>query len=78
MIYDNAKEVIEELFEWLLNRYQIGLETWMRGSDFIFNCVYLLYYKCHKINLNRGGSCKDSSDRVKRTQKQLKFYKWWW
>ena len=27
MIYDNADEVIEEIFEWLLNRYQIGLET---------------------------------------------------
>ena len=26
-IYDNANEVIENLFESLLNRYQIGLET---------------------------------------------------
>ena len=23
----------------------------MRGSDFIFDCVDLLHYKCHKINL---------------------------
>ena len=37
MIYDNAEEVIKELFESLLNRYQIRLETSMRGSDFIFD-----------------------------------------
>ena len=45
MIYDNTDEVIEELFESILNRYQIELETSMRGSDFIFDCVHLLYYK---------------------------------
>ena len=27
----------------------------MRSSDFIFNCVYLLYYKCDKTNFVRGG-----------------------
>ena len=52
MIYDNADEVIEELFQSLLSSYQIGLEKSMRGSDFIFNCVHLLYYKCHKVNPN--------------------------
>ena len=25
----------------------------MKGSDFIFNCVHVLYYKCNKINPNR-------------------------
>ena len=30
-------------------RYQTGLESSMRGSDFVFACFYLLYYKCHKI-----------------------------
>ena len=34
MIYDNVGKVIEEPFESLLNRYQIGLEKLMRGSDF--------------------------------------------
>ena len=47
MFYDNAHEVIEQLFESLLNRYQVGLEISMRVSDFIFDCVHLLYYKCH-------------------------------
>ena len=42
MINDKADEVIEVLFESLFNRYQIGLETSIRGSDFIFDCVYLL------------------------------------
>ena len=27
----------------------------MRGSDFIFELVQLLYYKCHKINFKRRG-----------------------
>ena len=48
MINDKADEVIEELFESFVNSFQIGLETSIRGSDFIFDCVHLLYYKCHK------------------------------
>ena len=27
----------------------------IRGNDFIFDCVHLLYYKCHKIDSNQGG-----------------------
>ena len=37
----------------------------MKGSDFVFDYVYLLYYKCHKINPNRGGSYIDSPDWIK-------------
>ena len=37
----------------------------MRGSDFIFGCVHLLYYKCHKINYKRGGSYIDSPECIK-------------
>ena len=50
MINDKADEIIENLSESLLNRYQIGLETSMGGSDFSFDCVYLMCYKLHKIN----------------------------
>ena len=64
-IYDKADEVIEELYESLLRRYQIGLETSMKGIDFIFDCVRLLYYKYHNINLNRCGSYIDSPDWTK-------------
>ena len=55
MINEKADEVIEKRFESLLNRYQIGLEKSMGGSDFIFDCVHLLYYKCHKISFQRDG-----------------------
>ena len=37
----------------------------MIGSEFIFDCVQLLYYKCHKINPNHGGSYIDSADSIK-------------
>ena len=39
----------------LFSRDQIGLETRMRGNDFIFDCVNLLYYKSHQINFKGGG-----------------------
>ena len=55
MINDKADEVVENLFQ-SLYRYQIGSETSMKGSDFIFNCFHLLYYKCRKINRNCGVS----------------------
>ena len=65
MIYDKTYEVIVKRFELLLNRYEIGLKTSMKGSDFIFNSIHLLFYKCHKINLNQGGSYIDSPDWIK-------------
>ena len=51
MINDKADEVIELLFQLLLSRYQTGLETSMKGSEFAIDCVQLLYYEFHKINL---------------------------
>ena len=37
MIYGNLNKIIEELFELVLSRYQIALETQMRGNDTIFD-----------------------------------------
>ena len=37
----------------------------MRGSELVFDYVQLLYYKCHKMNLNGGGSYIDSPDSIK-------------
>ena len=37
----------------------------MKGSEFVFNYVHLLYYKRHEINLSRGESYIDSLDRMK-------------
>ena len=53
MVNDNADEVIEELFELLLSRYQIRLGTSIKGSDVVF-VVFLLCLKCHEINLSRS------------------------
>ena len=39
----------------------------MRGSEFVFDYVQLLYYKYHKVNLNRGGSYIDSPNWIKKT-----------
>ena len=64
MISDATDEIIEKLFNSLENRYQNNLQS-MRGSEFVFNYIQLLYYKCHKINLNRGGSYIDSPDWIK-------------
>ena len=41
--YSDVNEVINELFESLYSRYQENLETSMRGSDFIFDSVQLMY-----------------------------------
>ena len=49
-------EVIQELFESVLSKYQTDLEESMKGGNFIFDCVNLLHYKCHRINLKRDGS----------------------
>ena len=50
MINDKTDEVIVKLLESLFSSYQIGLETSMRGSDFIFDCVNMLNSKCHKMS----------------------------
>ena len=53
MISYDAGEVIEKIFHSLKNRYQNNLKP-MRCSEFVFDYVQLLHYKCHKINPNRG------------------------
>ena len=59
MINDEADEVIKDLFDSLKNRYQNNLES-IKDSKFVLDYVHLLCYKCHKINLNHGGSYIDS------------------
>ena len=74
MIYDNMINnlwLIQSQFRSIFSRYQIGLETSMGGNDFIFDCVHLLFYKCHNINPNCGGSYIDSPDWIK-TEKHNK------
>ena len=49
-------EIINELFESFLQRYQEGLEESMRGREFIFDCVDALYYDLKKKSLSRRES----------------------
>ena len=51
----------------------------MRSSDFVFDSVYLfihlIYYKCHKINMNCGGSYTDAPDWIKKKAEMLSIKK---
>ena len=42
-------------FDLLKNRHQNNLKS-MKSSEFVFDYLYLLYYKSLKINPNQGGS----------------------
>ena len=57
---NETNEIIEHLFDSFLQKYQEGLEQSIRGSNFAFDIVSSLYYKLHKISLNRSGSYIDS------------------
>ena len=65
MIGDDNDDIIEELFESFLQKYEENLQNKMKGSDFEFDGVNFLYYDFNKISLNRGGSCIDSPKRLK-------------
>ena len=65
MIGNETDEIIKKLFESLLQKYQEGLEKLIKGSEIIFDRVDLLYYKLHRISLNRGGSYIDSPERLR-------------
>ena len=64
MISDVTDEIIEKLFNSLKNRYQNNLQS-IKGSECVFDYVQLLYYKCHKINVNGDESYIDSPDWIK-------------
>ena len=55
-----TNDIIEKLFESLLQKYQEGLKESMRGSGFIPDSVNLLYYHLQKLSLKRGGWYVDS------------------
>ena len=59
-------EIIEELFKSLLQKYQEGLKDSMKGSEFIFDTVDVLYYNLNKISFSKGGSYIDSPEWLKK------------
>ena len=52
----DTNDVIKELMNSFLQRYQEGLQEKMKGSEFEFDGTHLLYYDFNKTGLNRGGS----------------------
>ena len=62
MIGSDTNYVINDLFKSLLQRYQENLEEKMKGSEFVFDGVNVLYYDLNKMSLNRGGSYIKSLD----------------
>ena len=74
MISDKANEVIKKPFYSLKNRYQNNLQS-IRGSEFVFDFVKLLYYKCHKINLSLSGSYINSPDWIKNKSSNKSYQK---
>ena len=52
-INDEADKVIK-LFDSLKNIYKNNLKS-MKGSEFVFGYVQVLYCKCHTKNWNHGG-----------------------
>ena len=60
MTGSETDEIIEELFKFLLQIYQEGLEESMRGSEIVFDSVNALFYDFNKMCLSRGKSYIDS------------------
>ena len=66
MIGADTNEIIKNLFNSLLQRYQKGLEESMRGSDFVFDYVESSNYIFHKVNSKRSGSYIETLDWIKK------------
>ena len=66
VINDEVNEVIKGIFDSLKNSFQNNLEL-IKGSEFIFDYVHLLHYKCHKINPNCNGLDISSPDWIEKT-----------
>ena len=64
-------EIIETRFWSLLQNYLKDLEESMRGSEFNFDSVDLLYYHLQKISLKRGGSYIDSPGWLKNKKAKI-------
>ena len=59
MFGDDNDDIIEQLFESLLQKYEENLQNKMKRSDFEFDGVNFLYYDFNKTSINRGGSYID-------------------
>ena len=60
MFGDDNDDIIEQLFESLLQKCEENLQNKMRGSELEFDGANFLYYDFNKTSINRGGSYIDS------------------
>ena len=65
---------MKELFKSFLSRYQIGLVGVSNRIRLLID-VDLLYFRCHKINLNCCGSYIDSPEWIKTEKVTINFIK---
>ena len=56
-VYDGslAGMVVDDVLKSFLDDYQFSLRTKMKKSNLTYDRVRVLYYKLHKISINRGG-----------------------
>ena len=66
MIGSETDEIIEDLLESFLQKYQEGLEESVRGSEFAYDSVNALYYNLNKVILSKGGSYIDFPQMAKK------------
>ena len=73
MMGSETNDIIEELRQCLLQKYQKDLEEsmkGMKGREFGFDIIDLLYYHLQKIGLKRGGLYIDSPVWLKNKKQQ--------
>ena len=52
MIANDTDEIVQELFDSILPKYQVGLEQSMKSSNFIFDSASSMLNICNKISIN--------------------------
>ena len=65
MMGTNTNEIIRDLFNSILRRYQRGFQESMRGSEFVFDYVESLIYIFDKLDLKRSGSYIETPEWIK-------------
>ena len=59
MIGNKTDEIIEDIFDSLLQKHQIDLKESTKGSKFVLDGIDVLPYRYRKMNLNCGRSYID-------------------
>ena len=71
MMGSEADDIIEKLFESLLQKYQKGLKESMKRSEFYFDSVDILYYNLQKTSLKRIGLSHIDSPKWLKNEKAM-------